>query len=96
MSLLIRPALQPVEKEHEVHFRFPEPEPLNGTILQLDDVVFSYSKDGPILLNNVNLSANLSSRICIMGENGSGKKFHVSILFYFIFDRQNNIIKIIS
>jgi ATPase subunit of ABC transporter with duplicated ATPase domains len=96
ISLLIRPALQPVEKEHEVHFRFPEPEPLNGTILQLDDVVFSYSKDGPILLNNVNLSANLSSRICIMGENGSGKKFDVSVLFYFIFDRQNNIIKIIS
>jgi ATP-binding cassette subfamily F protein 3 len=67
-----RPALRPVEKEHEVHFRFPDPESLNGTILQLDDVVFAYSKDNPILLNNVNLSANLASRICIMGENGSG------------------------
>ena len=67
--------LRPVDKEHEVHFRFPEPESLNGTILQLDDVGFTYSKDNPMILNNVNLSANLSSRICIMGENGSGNKF---------------------
>ncbi|CAF1342589.1 unnamed protein product [Rotaria magnacalcarata] len=74
------PILRPVEKEHEVHFRFPEPEPLNGTILQLDDVAFTYSKNNPILLNNVNLSANLSSRICIMGENGSGKTTLLKLL----------------
>ncbi len=35
---------------------------------------FTYSKDSPMILNNVNLSANLSSRISIMGENGSGRK----------------------
>ncbi|CAF3410757.1 unnamed protein product [Rotaria sp. Silwood1] len=74
------PVLRPVEKEHEVHFRFPEPEPLNGTILQLDDVAFTYSKDSPMILSNVNLSANLSSRICIMGENGSGKTTLLKLL----------------
>jgi ATP-binding cassette subfamily F protein 3 len=74
------PVLQPVEKEHEVHFRFPDPEPLNGTILQLDDVVFAYSKNSPIILNNVNLSVNLSSRISIMGENGSGKTTLLKLL----------------
>ncbi|CAF2579315.1 unnamed protein product [Rotaria sp. Silwood2] len=74
------PILRPVEKEHEVHFRFPEPEPLNGTILQLDVVAFTYSKDDPMILNNVNLSANLSSRICIMGENGSGKTTLLKLL----------------
>jgi len=74
------PVLRPVEKEHEVHFRFPDPEPLNGTILQLDDVVFAYSKDSRTILNNVNLSANLSSRICIMGENGSGKTTLLKLL----------------
>lgn len=77
---VIRPVLRPVEKEHEVHFRFPDPEPLNGTILQLDDVVFAYSKDSRTILNNVNLSANLSSRICIMGENGSGKTTLLKLL----------------
>lgn len=61
-----------MEKELEVHFRFPDPEPLNGTIMQLDDVTFTYSKSSPVILNNINLSANLSSRICIVGENGSG------------------------
>ncbi|CAF0956787.1 unnamed protein product [Rotaria sordida] len=74
------PVLRPVEKEHEVHFRFPDPEPLNGTILQLDDVAFAYSKNIPMILNNVNLSANLSSRICIMGENGSGKTTLLKLL----------------
>lgn len=78
--MLIRPILRPVEKEHEVHFRFPEPEPLNGTILQLDDVAFQYSKDTRTIINNVNLSANLSSRICIMGENGSGKTTLLKLL----------------
>lgn len=74
------PILRPIDKEQEVHFRFPDPEPLNGTILQLDDVVFAYSKDSATILNNVNLSANLSSRICIMGENGSGKTTLLKLL----------------
>jgi len=74
------PVLRPVEKEHEVHFRFSDPEPLNGTILQLDDVAFAYSKDSSMILNNVNLSVNLSSRICIMGENGSGKTTLLKLL----------------
>jgi len=74
------PVLRPVEKERGVHFRFPEPEPLYGTILQLDDVSFGYAKDRPMLLNNVNLSANLSSRICILGENGSGKTTLLKLL----------------
>jgi len=73
------PELKPVEKEREVHFRFPEPEPLNGTILQLDDVSFGYTKDN-IILKNVNLSCNFSSRICIMGENGSGKTTLLKLL----------------
>ena len=75
----IRPPLRPVEKDHEVHFRFPDPEALHGTILQLDDAAFTYSKDSPMILNNINLSANLQSRICIMGENGSGRKMSFRI-----------------
>ncbi|CAF1332302.1 unnamed protein product [Adineta steineri] len=74
------PILRPVDKELEVHFKFPDPEPLHGTILQLDEVAFAYSKNSPLLLNNINLSANLSSRICIMGENGSGKTTLLKLL----------------
>lgn len=67
------PDLKPIEKESVVVLRFPNPEPLQPPVLQLDEVSFSYSSSSRTVLNNVNLSANMSSRICIVGDNGSGK-----------------------
>ncbi|XP_050097790.1 ATP-binding cassette sub-family F member 3 [Anopheles aquasalis] len=66
------PELKPVEKEIEVTLKFPEVEPLNPPVLTLTDVQFRYS-DGKVIFTCVNLSANLDSRICIVGENGAGK-----------------------
>ncbi|XP_064461320.1 ATP-binding cassette sub-family F member 3-like [Ornithodoros turicata] len=73
------PELKPVEKEAVVTLRFPDPEPLFPPILQLDEVTFSYSS-GHNILEGVNLSANMQSRICIVGDNGSGKTTLLKIL----------------
>lgn len=66
------PELKPVEKETEVSLKFPEVEPINATMVQLSEVGFKYNND-KVIFDCVNLSANLESRICIVGENGAGK-----------------------
>ncbi|CAL8110931.1 unnamed protein product [Orchesella dallaii] len=66
------PPLIPVEKEVEVTMKFPEVAKLSPPVLQLDEVIFGYSKER-IVLNKIDLSANDDSRICVVGENGAGK-----------------------
>ncbi|XP_068223790.1 ATP-binding cassette sub-family F member 3 [Palaemon carinicauda] len=73
------PELKPVEKETGVVLRFPEAEKLNTPILQLDEVQFEYKKD-TVIFSGVNLSAAMNSRICIVGENGTGKTTLLKIL----------------
>ncbi|XP_035223742.1 ATP-binding cassette sub-family F member 3-like [Stegodyphus dumicola] len=74
------PELKPVEKETAVVLRFPNPEPLQPPVLQLDEVSFTYPSASKPVLYNVNLSANSGSRICIVGDNGSGKTTLLKIL----------------
>ncbi|XP_041850309.1 ATP-binding cassette sub-family F member 3 [Melanotaenia boesemani] len=74
------PELKPIEKETEVTLRFPDNfEKLSPPILQLDEVEFCYSPDQP-LFSGLNLSADLDSRICIVGENGAGKTTILKLL----------------
>ncbi|XP_043469161.1 ATP-binding cassette sub-family F member 3 [Leptopilina heterotoma] len=73
------PELKPMEKESEVTLRFPEVEPLSPPILQLNEVSFRYQENVD-LFTNVNLTANLESRICIVGENGAGKTTLLKII----------------
>ncbi|XP_015930202.1 ATP-binding cassette sub-family F member 3 [Parasteatoda tepidariorum] len=73
------PKLKPVEKEASVTLKFPLPEFLQPPVLQLDEVSFSYSPSKPILCD-INLSANMGSRICIVGDNGSGKTTLLKLL----------------
>uniref|UniRef100_A0A672H931 ATP-binding cassette sub-family F member 3 n=1 Tax=Salarias fasciatus TaxID=181472 RepID=A0A672H931_SALFA len=81
LKLLERlPELKPIEKETEVTLRFPDNfEKLSPPILQLDEVEFYYSRDQP-LFSGLNLSADLESRICIVGENGAGKTTVLKLL----------------
>lgn len=68
------PPLNPVEKESPVILKFADPEPLSGApILQLDEVYFRYNKDQDYILENIDISANLDTRLVIVGDNGSGK-----------------------
>uniref|UniRef100_A0A3B4YQ57 ATP-binding cassette sub-family F member 3 n=1 Tax=Seriola lalandi dorsalis TaxID=1841481 RepID=A0A3B4YQ57_SERLL len=81
LKLLERlPELKPIEKETEVTLRFPDNfEKLSPPILQLDEVEFYYSPDQR-LFSGLNLSADLDSRICIVGENGAGKTTVLKLL----------------
>ncbi|GFY13188.1 ATP-binding cassette sub-family F member 3 [Trichonephila clavipes] len=74
------PELKPVEKEAGVVLRFLNPEFLQPPVLQLDEVSFSYPSSPKLILNDVNLSANMGSRICIVGDNGSGKTTLLKLL----------------
>lgn len=73
------PELKPVEKETEVVLRFPDADALSPPILQLNEVSFHYTPDHNIF-SNVNLSATLESRICIVGDNGAGKTTLLKII----------------
>jgi len=61
-----RPVLHPVERETEVTLRFPEVEKLSPPILMLSGVEFKYAKTGRTIFSNVDLSATMESRICIV------------------------------
>ncbi|XP_057190784.1 ATP-binding cassette sub-family F member 3 isoform X1 [Triplophysa rosa] len=74
------PELKPIEKETEVILRFPDNfEKLSPPILQLDEVEFGYTADMR-LFTQLNVSVDLESRICIVGENGAGKSTILKLL----------------
>jgi len=63
-----RPKITPVEKEAPAVIRFPSQQAkLAGTVLRLDEVEFCYVP-GEIIFKNVNISAGLDSRICIVSN----------------------------
>ena len=59
------PELKPIEKESEVVLKFPEVEKLAGSILILSEVAYAYPECKPTF-QNVDLSATMESRICIV------------------------------
>lgn len=63
----------------EVTLKFPEVEPLNPPVLTLNEIQFKYSPE-KVIFTSLNLSANLDSRICIVGENGAGKTTLLKII----------------
>ncbi|XP_075794233.1 ATP-binding cassette sub-family F member 3 [Pelodiscus sinensis] len=74
------PELKPVDKESEVMMKFPDGfEKFSPPILQLDEVDFSYSPSHCVF-RGLSVSADLESRICVVGENGAGKSTMLKIL----------------
>ncbi|XP_066049571.1 ATP-binding cassette sub-family F member 3 isoform X2 [Chamaea fasciata] len=74
------PVLKPVDKESEVIIRFPDGfEKFSPPILQLDEVDFYYDPSHYIF-HSLSVSADLESRICVVGENGAGKSTMLKIL----------------
>ena len=60
------PELKPVEKETEVVLKFPEVEKLAGSILTMSEVAYAYDNTKNTVFKNVDLSATMESRICIV------------------------------
>ncbi|XP_062987916.1 ATP-binding cassette sub-family F member 3 [Elgaria multicarinata webbii] len=74
------PKLKPVDKESEVIMKFPDGfEKFSPPILQLDEVDFYYEPNNHIF-RSLSVSADLDSRICVVGENGAGKSTMLKIL----------------
>lgn len=73
------PDLKPVEEEQEVVLKFDDCEKLNPPILYLSEVSFWYNKENPIF-TEVDVSANLESRIAFVGRNGAGKTTLLKLL----------------
>ncbi|KAM9005318.1 ATP-binding cassette sub-family F member 3 isoform 1-T1 [Sarcophilus harrisii] len=74
------PELKPVDKEVEVVMKFPDGfEKFSPPVLQLDEVDFYYDPQHPIF-SRLSVSADLESRICVVGENGAGKSTMLKLL----------------
>ena len=52
-------------------FIFPEPEKINPPILRLDNADLGYN--GTVIVEKINLSVDMGSRIALVGANGCGK-----------------------
>ena len=52
-------------------FIFPEPTKINPPVLRLDNADLGYN--GKVILEKINLSVDMSSRIALVGSNGCGK-----------------------
>ena len=52
-------------------FIFPNPDKLNPPVLRLDNVDLGYN--GKVIVEKINLSVDMSSRIALVGANGCGK-----------------------
>jgi len=76
LTYVSRPELKPIDKETEVTLRFPEVEKLTPPILMLSDVQFKYAKTGRTIFANVDLSATMESRICIVSRQQKMLIFH--------------------
>jgi len=74
------PKLDPVIVESLVTLKFPEVDKLSPPILMLSEVGFKYEGTNRTIFSNVDLSATMESRICIVGENGAGKSTLLKIL----------------
>lgn len=64
--------VEEVEEEEEVVLNFPDPGSFDKDIITLEQVTFGYSSD-KLLLENVDLTVNVKSRIALLGRNGCGK-----------------------
>ncbi|KRY36505.1 ATP-binding cassette sub-family F member 3 [Trichinella spiralis] len=73
------PELKPLELDAPVVLRFPDTEKLNPPILKLDNVSFRYN-DERVIFDNVTFTADMESRICLVGDNGSGKTTFLKLL----------------
>lgn len=60
------------EKQSRMKIKFLQPKLIKGSVINLQDVSFSYDNRKSVI-HNLNLDLSMSSRIAIMGNNGIGK-----------------------
>jgi ATP-binding cassette, subfamily F, member 3 len=65
-----------------IKFPVVEPESLRfpGALFTFSGVTFAYSRNSPVVLENVNLTMHPGDRVGLMGKNGQGKSTLVKLL----------------
>jgi ATPase subunit of ABC transporter with duplicated ATPase domains len=70
--------VEEVDEEEEVVLNFPDPGSFDKDMIKLEQVKFGYD-DADTLLEGVDLTIDLSSRIALLGRNGCGKSTLVKL-----------------
>jgi ATPase subunit of ABC transporter with duplicated ATPase domains len=70
--------VEDVEAEEEVVLKFPDPGSFDKDMIVLEQVKFGYDKTN-ILLEDVDLTVDLTARIALLGRNGCGKSTLVKL-----------------
>lgn len=84
--------LEEVADDPKWKFEFPDPGPLNGPMLQVDDVTFGYTPDR-LLLKKINFSVDMQSRIALVGPNGIGKSTLLKLLLGELEPQEGSVIR---
>ncbi len=64
--------IEEYKEDEEVVLNFPDPGGFDSNIVVLDQVSFGYTADN-ILLQNVDLTIDMKSRVALLGRNGCGR-----------------------
>ena len=64
---------KPVPLGKGTTFKFRDPDKLNGALLEVKDVSFSYSASSRDIFRSLNMKIRMNSHIAIIGPNGAGK-----------------------
>jgi len=70
-----------VYQEPEMRLEFPDPfDETTGPHIVVEDVSFSYTKDTPVLFQNVDFNLSPGSKVVLLGLNGLGKSTFMKIV----------------
>ena len=66
-------------EDPKIELHFPDPGSFDGEIVRLEQVQFGYTPD-KILLDDVDLSISMDSRVALLGRNGCGKSTAIKLV----------------
>ena len=67
------------KEDEKVILNFPDPGGIDGNIVTVDQMSFGYQEDN-MLLQNVDLTVDIKSRIAFLGRNGCGKSTLIKLI----------------
>lgn len=76
-------------KPYIINFEIPEVEYVESPLIELNDVSFGYNENN--LFENISLSIDMNTRMCIVGKNGVGKSTLLKLISKTIHNSDNRI-----